>query len=67
MNIYINSKQQEVPGEAKITDALISMNIAGQKGIAIAVNDNVVPRTEWETHILKANDQVTLIKATQGG
>ena len=67
MNIYINSKQQEVPGEAKIADALTSLNIVGQKGIAIAVNNNVVPRAEWETHILKANDQVTLIKATQGG
>jgi sulfur carrier protein len=67
MNIYINSKQHELPGEAKITDALTSINIVGQKGIAIAVNNTVVPRAEWETHVLQTNDQVTIIKATQGG
>ncbi len=67
MNIYINSKQQEVPAEARIAEALQTMNIVGQKGIAVAVNNNVVPRTEWETYSLKANDHVTLIRATQGG
>ena len=67
MNIYVNSKQQEVPTEAKITDALQSLNITSQKGIAIAINNNVIPKAEWEHHVLKANDQVTLIKATQGG
>ena len=67
MNIYINSKPQDVPQESKITEALLSLDIAGGKGIAIAVNDNVVPRAEWETYSLKVNDQLTVIKATQGG
>ncbi len=67
MNIYINSKPQDVPQESKIAEALLSLDIAGSKGIAIAVNDNVVPRAEWETYALKVNDQLTVIKATQGG
>ena len=67
MNIYINNKQQEIASGAPIMEALQSMNITAQKGIAIAINDTVVPRGEWETYVLKANDHITVIKATQGG
>jgi len=37
------------------------------KGTAVAVNDAVVPKTEWEKYELKENDKVIIIKATQGG
>ena len=67
MNIYVNNKIQEIPGQPKITDALSSLNIVSQKGIAIAINNNVIPKSEWATHALQAEDKVTLIRATQGG
>ena len=67
MDIYINSKLQQLPGDSRITDALSALGIASQKGIAIAVNNNVVPRTGWDTYTLQPEDKVTLIKATQGG
>jgi sulfur carrier protein len=67
MNIYVNSKLQEFHAPPNIIDALNSLNISSQKGIAIAINNNVVPKTEWETYVLQAEDKVTIIKATQGG
>ena len=67
MNIYINNKLQELHGQPKITDALHALDITAQKGIAVAINNNVIPRAEWDTYILKAEDKMTLIKATQGG
>lgn len=67
MNIYINNQLQEMPGQPKISDALTRLQITSQKGIAIAVNNNVIPRADWDTHVLQAEDKVTLIKATQGG
>ena len=67
MNIYVNNKLQELPGHAKITDVLITLDITTQKGIAIAINNNVIPRTEWDAYILQAEDKMILIKATQGG
>ncbi len=67
MNIYINSKLYEVPGETNITSALDTLDLISQKGIAIAINNNVVPRAEWETYVLSDEDKVTLIRATQGG
>ena len=67
MTIYINNKEQELPTQARITDALESLNITTQKGIAVAINNNVVPRAEWNAYALQPEDKMTLIKATQGG
>ncbi len=38
-----------------------------QKGIAVALNSSVVPRINWQIQFLKQNDEVLIIKATQGG
>jgi len=67
MNIYVNNKLQELPAQANITAMLEALNISSQKGIAIAINNNVVPGAEWKSYALNENDKVTLIRATQGG
>ena len=67
MDIYINNKLQQLPPDARITDALSSINITAQKGMAIAINNNVVPNAEWNSYTLQPEDKMTLIKATQGG
>lgn len=41
--------------------------MAGANGIALAVNETVIPKNEWEKFQLQDNDKVLIIKATQGG
>ncbi len=36
-------------------------------GIAIAVNNQVIPRSQWEAFLLAEGDKITIIRATQGG
>jgi sulfur carrier protein len=38
-----------------------------QKGIAVALNSSVIPKINWPIQFLKQNDEVLIIKATQGG
>jgi sulfur carrier protein len=38
-----------------------------QQGMAIAVNQAIVPKAEWQQYRLQPHDKVLLIKATQGG
>jgi sulfur carrier protein len=38
-----------------------------QKGIAVALNGAVVPRTAWPQTELKAGDSVEIVRARQGG
>jgi len=37
------------------------------KGIAIAVNDKVIPKSEWEEFCLQKEDRILAIGAVQGG
>ena len=38
-----------------------------EKGVAVAVNNNIVPREEWRTYALHENDNIFIIKAVCGG
>lgn len=38
-----------------------------QKGIAVAISNQVVPKTEWGTKVVSEQDEVLIIRATQGG
>ena len=67
MEIIINSKAFTLADAAGLREALAVVNINSTNGIAIAVNNEVVPRTTWQDFTLKPGDKITLIRATQGG
>lgn len=67
MDIFINNTPQQIPEQSTITDTLDALKITATKGIAIAINNNVIPKAEWNVCRLSDNDKVTLIQATQGG
>lgn len=67
MNVIVNNKTVELPDASGINALLAQLNIASPQGIAIAVNEQVVPKSEWQSCVLKDNDAVLLIRATQGG
>jgi len=67
MNIYINSKLQEIPEKATIMEALRSSGITAFSGIAVAVNNAIIPFSSWSSHTLDPEDNLVIIRATQGG
>lgn len=59
---------QETTTTAATVEALLAayaLRDAG--GVAVAVNDAVIPRSLWPRHPLRGGDRVTLIQAAQGG
>jgi len=66
MEISLNNLKRSINSSSLF--ALLN-EVLGEKtkGTAVAVNDTVVPKTEWEKYELKENDKVIIIKATQGG
>ena len=66
MKVFVNDKEQNLNGEIFL-ESLISKTIPDTKGIAVAVNNSVIPKTNWNNFQLKENDKVIIIKATQGG
>jgi len=67
MNIIINEKQYNIKDGASITKALKEVQIENLFGIAVAVNNVVIPKSVWENTILNSNDQLTIINAIFGG
>ena len=39
----------------------------GQRGIAVALNGAIVPRSAWPQTTLRAGDNVEIVRARQGG
>ncbi|MFZ6013507.1 MAG: sulfur carrier protein ThiS [Bacteroidota bacterium] len=67
MEISFNNQLQQIEEGSSVQQLLDRLIGTDQKGIAIAVNQNIVPRTTWGSHTLRAQDKVLVIKATQGG
>ena len=67
MEISINQQRTEIPERSSVEQLLLSLFKDPTKGIAIAINQAIVPKTEWPVRILHPEDKITLIKATQGG
>jgi sulfur carrier protein len=63
MSIEVNGEARE--GIATITDAVAAVTTA-RRGIAVALNGEVVPRSEWDRP-LADGDAVEVLTATQGG
>ena len=64
--IKINSKTEEIPKETSLLQLVALKNIT-TRGIAIAINQQVINRSNWGVYQLKENDNILIIKATQGG
>lgn len=67
MDITLNDQNHSVTENCSLYELVLAQLGDKQKGIAVAVNDTVVPKSQWGNHIIKSNDQILIIKATQGG
>ena len=67
MQIIFNNQIKEIENACPLQHLLDEWPGEKQKGIAVAVNGQVIPKIDWHTHLLNSNDDVLLIRATQGG
>lgn len=67
MEVLVNNKLYAVQPETTVAGLLQFIQLPSEKGIAVAVNNQVVPRQHWPSKPLQPSDSVTIIRATQGG
>lgn len=67
MNIYINEEKHSLQPATNVQTVVSEVLQLQMGGIAVAINDCVVPRSTWETTWLNENDKVLIIKACSGG
>ena len=52
---------------AKTVAELAAKQKLPEKGVAIAISNNMVPRTEWNNRLLNEGDDIVILKAFCGG
>lgn len=67
MEITVNHQPYSITGSCSVIQLLTAVLQIPESGIAVAVNQSVVSKSDWSAYHLQPGDQVMLIKATQGG
>jgi sulfur carrier protein len=67
MIIILNQQQISVPDSSLLAEVVRLQVGEKTQGLAVAVNEQVIPKKDWSAFSLHENDAILLIRATQGG
>jgi sulfur carrier protein len=68
MRVLLNGAETELDEGATVAAALDALDLPGAgRGVAVAVDAEVVPRGEWPQHELHDGARVEILRAIQGG
>jgi sulfur carrier protein len=68
MKVLLNGSEAELTDGATVQTAVESLALpASGRGVAVGVDAEVVPRTQWDTHKLDEGARVEILRAIQGG
>jgi sulfur carrier protein len=69
MKIVVNGEPQEVAEGSTVADLVEQVAVPGEgrRGVAVAVDAEVVPRSAWRDTELSEGQKVELLAAMQGG
>lgn len=65
--IRVNGAEHDVAAGTTVRELLASLDLPGGRGIAVAVDAEVVPRGEWDSFALADGVSVEVLTAVQGG
>ncbi|WP_328678736.1 sulfur carrier protein ThiS [Streptomyces sp. NBC_00322] len=66
ISVSVNGETRELAAGTTL-DTLVGALTAAPSGVAAAVNEAVVPRSQWSGTLLGDGDRVEVLTAVQGG
>lgn len=66
MKVKVNNKEMNLEAAVSLHQLARQLELP-DKGVAMAVNNKMIPRTEWEAFSVQENDSIVIIKAACGG
>lgn len=68
MELKINNQTKHFATDSLTVQALLDLEIPEkQNGIAVAINNTVIPKSNWNSHPIQETNDILIISATQGG
>lgn len=67
MELIINGERQQMEALDSLGQVLKALDVPAKRGVAVALNESVVPRGQWDDQPVTDGDRIEIIRATQGG
>jgi sulfur carrier protein len=69
MRIFLNGEPQELPDALTVAELVerAAPELGARRGVAVAIDAEVVPRSAWERTTIAQGQRVELLAAMQGG
>ena len=68
VNVTVNGDRRELPAGATVESVVASLpNAPEGRGVAVAVEGEVVPRAQWSSTAIQEGATVEVVVAVQGG
>jgi sulfur carrier protein len=65
--VTINGERRELDERATVAAAVRAAGAPDGRGVAVALDGEVVPRGEWATTEIRDGQEVEVLRAVQGG
>lgn len=66
--ITVNGRQRDIRAGTVVSELVAELvGSSDGRGVAVALNGEVLPRADWPTTALDAGDRLEVLTATQGG
>lgn len=66
ITIYVNEVPVDIEENNNLLQLLQQVSTSSD-GIAIAINQEIIPKEKWKEYRFSNNDNILIIQATQGG
>ena len=66
MNVTVNGEPHAIAAGTTVAE-IVERLTPGPRGVAVAVNREVVTRSTWDRHELAPGDEIEILGASQGG
>lgn len=66
MHIQLNGEPYELPDDQSLANLIERLELTGRR-LAVELNLNIVPRTQYAATLLKPGDRVEVVQAIGGG
>jgi len=66
MNITVNGTANEYPDKLSASELLRSLGLA-DKRLALEINEEIVSRSTYDSHVINPGDRVEIVHAIGGG
>ncbi|MGY5355058.1 sulfur carrier protein ThiS [Wenyingzhuangia sp. IMCC45467] len=66
ITVKVNNQSKEISENSSVSQLMHQLD-QPEHGIAVAINQQIISKSNWNQHFLNQEDDVLIIQATQGG